>query len=106
MAAMASMTAFLIDPEVDDLRPINDIVKARFGNRNSPATNWRWRLKGVNGAKLSCVRFGGCWCTTAAAFADFIRAQTANCQPATLDTEAPTERSAATTKKLAAAGLL
>ncbi len=100
------MAASLIDLEVDDLRPINDFVKARFGKRNSPATNWRWRLNGVNGAKLECVRFGGCWCTTAGAFADFIRAQTANCQPAPLDSDAPTERSAATTKKLAAAGLL
>jgi len=98
--------ASLIDPEVDDLRPVNDFVKARFGKRISPATSWRWRLKGVNGAKLSCVRFGGCWCTTAAAFADFIRAQTANCQPAPLGTDAPTERSEATKRKLAAAGLL
>ena len=102
---MATATA-LIDIEVDDLRPVNDFVKARFGKRISPATNWRWRLKGVNGAKLECVRFGGCWCTTRAAFADFIRVQTANCQPVMLDSAAPTERSAATTAKLKASGLI
>lgn len=102
---MATVTT-TIDPLVDDLRPVNDIVQARTGKRNNPATTWRWRLKGVNGAKLPMVRVSGVWCTTAAAFAEFIRAQTANCQPASLDTDAPAERSAATTKKLAAAGLL
>ena len=102
---MATATA-LIDPEVDDLRPVNDFVLARFGKRISPATQWRWRLRGVNGAKLSCVRFGACWCTTAAAFADFLRQQTANCSPVTLDSDAPAERSAATSKKLKAANLL
>lgn len=95
-----------INPEVDDLRPVNDIVQARFGKRLNPSAIWRMRLKGVNGAKLPMMRFGGVWCTTAAAFAEFIREQTANCSPAPLDSDAPTERSAATTKKLAAAGLL
>ncbi len=95
-----------INPEVDDLRPVNDFVLARFGKRISPATAWRWRLRGVNGAKLEVVKFGGCWCTTAAAFALFVRQQTANCQPAPIGSDAPAERSAATTKKLRAAGLL
>ena len=44
--------------------------------------------------------------TTAAAFAEFLRAQTANSSPAPLASDAPTERSAATAKKLAAAGLV
>ena len=44
--------------------------------------------------------------TTTAAFAAFIRTQTANCSSAPMhDDAAPAERSAATTKKLAAAGL-
>lgn len=99
--------ATTINPEVDDLRPVNDIVQARTGKRNNPSTTWRWRLKGVNGAKLPMVRVSGVWCTTAAAFAEFIRAQTANCSPAPMHADAaPAERSAATTKKLAAAGLL
>lgn len=98
--------ATTINPEVDDLRPVNEFVAARFGKRISPATLWRWRLRGTNGAKLICVRFGGCWCTTAAAFADFVRAQTENCSPATISDAVPAERSAVTAKKLAAAGLL
>jgi uncharacterized protein DUF1580 len=95
-----------INPEVDDLRPVNDFVQARFGKRISPATAWRWRLRGVNGAKLEVVKFGGCWCTTAAAFALFVRQQTANCQPPPSPSGAPAERSANTKRKLAAAGLL
>lgn len=95
-----------INPEVDDLRPVNDFVQARFGKRINPATTWRWRLKGVNGVKLSMMRFSGVWCTTAAAFAEFIRAQTANCTPAPMNSDATTERSAATTEKLRKAGLL
>ena len=96
-----------INPEVDDLRPVNDIVQARTGKRNNPATTWRWRLKGVNGAKLPMVRVSGVWCTTAAAFAEFIREQTENCSPAPLATDAPgVGRSAATAAKLAAAGLV
>lgn len=100
------MTTPAIDPATDVLRPVNVFVRATFGKPASPATRWRWRLKGVNGVKLPMVRFGSEWCTTEAAFAEFVRAQTANCSPATLDTDAPTERSAATQKKLAAAGLI
>ncbi|MFM9966028.1 MAG: DUF1580 domain-containing protein [Planctomycetaceae bacterium] len=95
-----------INLETDDLIPVGQLLKQRLGKRISPATLWRWRLKGINGARLECVLCGGCWMTTAKSFADWVRAQTANCQPAPLDTDAPAERSAATTKKLAAAGLL
>ena len=95
-----------INLETDDLRPVNDFVQARFGKRISPATAWRWRLRGINGAKLEVVKFGGCWCTTKDAFAEFLRRQNENCQPSPLDTDAPAERSAATTKKLRAAGVL
>ena len=95
-----------INLETDDLIPVSRLIQQRLGKRISPATLWRWRLKGINGARLECVLCGGCWMTTAKSFAEWVRAQTANCQPAPLDTDAPTERSAATTKKLAAAGLL
>jgi hypothetical protein len=96
-----------IDPEVDDLRPVNTIAQQILGKRIPPATSWRWIRKGVNGGvKLPVVKSGGCWMTTRAAFAEFLLAQTANCQPALLDTDAPAERSAETAKKLAAAGLL
>lgn len=32
----------LIDPEIDDLRPVSEVVEARLGKRISPATKWRW----------------------------------------------------------------
>ena len=96
----------MIDPATDNLVPLADVIRQRLGRRVGPATIWRWRLKGINGAKLPAIRCGQRWMTTVAAFADFIRAQTANCQPAPLDSDAPTERSAATTAKLKAAGLV
>ncbi len=98
--------AATINLEIDDLRPVNKFVRARFGKRVSPATLWRWHAKGSNGARLEVVKCGGCWMTTAAAFAEFIRVQTANCTPTPIGNDAPVERSAATKKKLAAAGLL
>ena len=94
-----------INLETDDLVPVGQLIKKRLGKRKSPATIWRWRLSGINGARLECVKAGGVWMCTIAAFAEFLRAQTANCTPAPIDA-APTERSEATRKKLAAAGLL
>ncbi len=106
MAKIDGFVMAAINIETDALIPLGELAKQRLGKRPSPATLWRWRLRGVNGARLAVVKSGGCWMTTAAAFAEFLRAQTANCQPAPLDTDVPTERSAATAKKLAAAGLL
>jgi hypothetical protein len=75
--------------------------------RPAPSTFWRWRHEGVliNGRriKLRCVRVGGQWYTTATAFADFLREQTA----AALEQEIePTDRPADTERRLASAGLL
>ena len=62
-----------IDLEADELIPIGDLTKKRLGKRVSPATIWRWRLKGVKAGgitvKLEAVRVAGVWHTTAAAFA-------------------------------------
>lgn len=99
----------IIDPEHDDLRPVSEIAKARLGKRPSPAVIWRWRVKGCHGARLECVQVSGCWCTTVAAFAQFIRQQTANatakCQAAGVESD-PGPRDERTTRKLKAAGLL
>lgn len=95
-----------INVECDTLIPIGLLARERLGKRISPATLWRWRLHGVAGAKLESVKCSGCWMTTRAAFAEFVRQQTANCSPAPIGTNAPAERSAATAKKLAKAGLL
>lgn len=95
-----------INVETDDLIPVRDLVKQRLGKRLSPATLWRWRLRGVHGAKLESIRAGSQWMTTAAAFSEFLRTQTANCSPTLPPAEAPAERSAATERKLQAAGLV
>jgi len=94
-----------INPETDELIPVGTLLRKKLGRRIPPATHTRWRIHGVAGAKLECVRCG-CWMTTEAAFAEFVRAQTANCSPAPIEPAAPAERSEATRKKLAAAGLL
>ncbi|MSR56896.1 MAG: DUF1580 domain-containing protein [Planctomycetaceae bacterium] len=103
-----AVTTSFIDPEHDDLRPVNQIIKARVGKPSSPATLWRWRLKGVNGVRLECLRLGGCWVTTDAAFAEFLRAQTQNalaaCQSSADDR--PAERSPETVRRLKAEGVL
>lgn len=65
----------IIDLSADQLLPVNVIVKRRLNKRVSPATIWRWRLRGVNGATLECIKVGNHWCTTDAAFSEFLRAQ-------------------------------
>ena len=99
----------MIDPVVDQLRPVNEIIKARLGKRISPATLWRWRLKGVNGVRLECLRVGGYWVTSNAAFTEFLRAQTENalaaCTGGGAD-DAPSERSPEKVRRLKVAGLL
>jgi hypothetical protein len=71
-------TPFSIDPLKDSLRPIGEVIQARLGKRISPGTLWRWRRMGVNGVRLQCLRLGGSWLTSDAAFGEFLRAQTAN----------------------------
>ena len=79
--------------------------------RPSPSTLWRWRTSGVvvNGRRirLECIRAGGIWCTTRAAFSEFLRRQTT----AALETpdhidETPAERSKAEELRLKEAKLL
>lgn len=67
-----------IDPESDFLAPVLEVIRQRLGKSVSPATSWRWRQIGINGAKLECVRSGGRWMSTPAAFGEFLRNQTAN----------------------------
>ena len=97
----------MIDVERDELVPVRIIVKQRLGKAISAATLWRWVRKGCRGVRLEAVFVGGSWHTTAAAFAEFVRAQTAaafgNDKPAA---SSVIERSEATKQKLIAAGLL
>jgi hypothetical protein len=109
MTETLSVPCGIIDVEHDDIRPVSEIAKARLGKRPSPSVIWRWRVKGCYGAKLECVQVSGCWCTTVAAFAQFIRQQTANanaeCRAAGVDST-PSPRDERTTRKLKTAGLL
>ncbi|MEX1230833.1 MAG: DUF1580 domain-containing protein [Planctomycetaceae bacterium] len=104
--ASAIRTELLIDLEHDDLRPVTVIAKERTGRRPSPGTVWRWRLKGCRGAKLESVLVNGCWCTTVAAFARFVRDQTDAANAACTAADISTERDEATTRRLKAAGLI
>lgn len=47
----------------------------------NPATIWRWRTKGVRGAKLESVAIGGRWFTSDEAFARFVEATTGAAPP-------------------------
>ena len=99
------MSNKLIDLERDVLIPVHTICAERLGKRVSPATLWRWRLKGCNGVKLECVKVGSTWFTTAAAFAAFIEGQTAAATPIG-EPEASVGRSEETIRRLRAVGLL
>ncbi len=97
-----------IDLEADELIPIGDLTKKRLGKRVSPATIWRWRLKGVKAGgvtvKLEAVRVAGAWHTTAAAFAEFISKQTEAANA--VHQMEPSERSESTERRLAEARLI
>lgn len=93
----------MIDLENDELLPVIEVCQARLGRRISPVTLWRWRLKGVNGSKLECVRVGARWFTTHAAFTQFLREQQPPPAPAEEDSGV---RSESMTRRLKAAGLL
>ncbi len=72
----------------------------------SPATLWRWRVRGVNGVKLECVRVGGSWATTAEAVAEFLLAQTNHAARPESMYENREGRSETTTRRLRNSGLL
>jgi len=99
-------TTSLIDAEHDDLVPIRKLAKQRLGRDISPACQWRWVRKGCRGVRLEAVQVMGVWHTTTAAFGAFVRGQTANAYGNDAPVSVPAERSEATKKKLAAAGLL
>lgn len=77
MSEIADAANGLIDLENDKLVPVNELCKLRLGRRMAPATIGRWCRKGTRAGKLEAVHICGCWHTTVAAFADFIRRQTA-----------------------------
>lgn len=103
----APTTTALIDVEHDELTPVRKLAKQRLGRDMSPTTQWRViRGKGAHGCRLEAVMIQGIWHTTDKAWGAFITGQTAAALGNDAPTTAPAERSAATQKKLAAAGLL
>jgi hypothetical protein len=52
----------------------------KLPKKPAPSTLWHWRVDGVKikgrKIKLQCVRVGGQWYTTEAAFSEFLRQQT------------------------------
>lgn len=97
-----------IDLENDKLVPVNELCRKTLGKRVAPATLWRWLKKGVRGGiKLEAVQAAGVWCSTPAAFAKFLRAQTAAClHTESSDDDSPAERSEETADALRKAGVL
>ena len=99
-----------IDLDHDELVTLGEACRL-LPRRRSPATLWRWRTSGVlvNGRRirLECVRVGGQWHTTRAAFSEFLRTQTDAALPSSsTDDEQPDGRSEAVEQKLKDAGLL
>ena len=74
-----------IDLTAENLITLSEAARL-LPTKPAPCTLWRWRSKGVNGARLECVRSGGRWLTTRHALVRFLIAQTqatsSNVQPA------------------------
>lgn len=66
----------MIDIYREDLQEVRILANKAFRGRISPATLYRWIVKGANGQKLDAVKVGRKWFTTPDAFSVFINAQT------------------------------
>lgn len=82
------------------LEHVATVAKRVTGRKPAPATIWRWCKKGLRGGsiRLHCKYHAGCWCTTEAAFREFIDTQT--------EAALAGETDDASDEALAAAGLL
>ncbi len=96
----------LIDVEHDVLTPVRKLAKQLANWDMPPSTQWRVIRNGVRGCRLEAKLVRGVWHTTTKAWGAFIDGQTAAALGSDAPATAPAERSAETTKKLAAAGLL
>ena len=98
-----------IDLEQDQLLTLPQACRM-LPRKPSPATLWRWRKSGVvvNGKRirLECIRVGGQWHTTRAAFSEFLRRQTDAALATSENRDEPSVgRSEAMERKLKEAGL-
>lgn len=98
-----------IDLERDELLTLTQACRL-LPRKPSPSTLWRWRTSGVvvNGrrVRLTCIRAGGTWLTTMAAFADFLKQQTEAALETAVTNDHSQPRSSAQSARLKDAGLL
>lgn len=91
-----------------ELIPVQQVGKY-FPNRPSPATCWRWVLRGTRGCRLATVTIGGRRYVTLEAVQDFIDQTTAaaNRQSSPVSAPCPKRQQAidAANRKLDAAGI-
>ncbi len=90
-----------IDLNVEQLITLSEACRL-LPSPPSPATAWRWRVKGCNNARLECLKIGKRWYTSKESVARFIAAQNRPTRAA----EATQERATTTEDRLRAAGLI
>lgn len=61
----------MINLDIENLISLGEASRI-IGWNPSPATFWRWRVKGVNDVRLDCVRVGGRWMTSREAIRRFV----------------------------------
>jgi hypothetical protein len=67
----------MIDVGIEKLMTFGEAGRL-LGWQPSPATFWRWRVKGVNNVRLDCVRVGGRWMTSREAIQRFVEQSSSN----------------------------
>lgn len=67
----------MINFDIEQLISLGEASRI-IGWNPSPATFWRWRVKGVNDVRLDCVRVGGRWMTSREAIRRFVEQSSSN----------------------------
>ena len=74
-----------IDVNAEHVLPLAALARRLPARRDdrpvSPATIHRWRLPGVRGVRLECVRIGGIWHTSLEAYQRWVDRLTASADP-------------------------
>lgn len=67
----------MINVEREQLMSLGEVGRL-LGWQPSPATLWRWRVKGVRNVRLDCIRIGGRWLTSREALLRFVKRLSSN----------------------------
>jgi len=90
--------------EHDDLRPVSLLARELTGRRPSPATIWRWCVKGTARAgRLPALTVFGSWHSTREALVEWLRRGS---ERSAVPNDPPADRPASTERRLKEAGLL